>query len=107
MERVDNYIRETVDGEEMSRGEKVARQAVDEYVGNVVDDYVGKDIEDEKVTRIEKMSKELVENFHAKEIAGLVDERLASLGFADMIRLRFMRRRPHNEPDSVDNKRQR
>ena len=102
-DRVDTYIREDIesDGKKQSRGEKLARQVVDDYVRSVIDNYANEDIEGEDVSRVEKMTRDLVKAIGADEIARRVDERLASLGLADMLRLRFRRRGPGDGPGSA------
>ena len=77
---VDDYAGEDIEGEEMTRVEKMAREVVET---------AGAD----EVAR-------LVDERLASEVTRLVDERLASLGLAGMLRLRFMRRDRRDGPGS-------
>ena len=89
---VDGYVKEIDVEGEPPRGERITRQAAEDYVKGVVDGYASENLEDEDMTRVEKMTRETVKKISADEIARLVDEYLASLRLVDRLRIGFRQR---------------
>lgn len=99
--------RETAEGYIEDNGAGITRDEAENYVNDngaeitreVVEKYAREDIGGTEMTRLEKITGETVEKISAEHIAGLVDERLSSLGFFEKFQILFLRRR-HDRPDS-------